>query len=60
MKKILAFFDGKKSYIGGAILFLSGGLLAIKVIDQQTFEILAAIAGTITVYGVRDAIKKLE
>jgi len=60
MKKILAFFDGKKSYIGGAILFLSGGLLAIKVIDQQTFEILAAIAGAITVYGVRDAIKKLE
>ena len=58
--KVWEFLDGKKTYLGAAALFISGGLLAIKVIDQETFEILAVIAGSITAFGIRSALKKLE
>jgi len=52
--------DGKKSYIGGAILFLAGGFLALDVIDQKLFEIIAAIAGAISIYGLRNAVSKIK
>ena len=57
---IWKFLDGKKTFIGSATLFVAGGLLALKVIDQKTFEIIAVIAASITAYGLRVAIKKLE
>jgi predicted thioredoxin/glutaredoxin len=60
MKKITDFFSGKKTYIGTAIVFVAGGLLAIKAIDQRTFETIVAIGGAIAVYGLRSAIRKLE
>lgn len=57
---MIEWLDGKKTYIGGFIVFMAGGLLAIKVIDQQTFEWLATIGGAITAVGIRSALKKLE
>ena len=60
MSKITDFIDGKKTYIGGAIIFIAGGLLAIKVIDDEMFKIIAAIGTAITTFGIRHAIKKIK
>lgn len=60
MKKIIDFLDGKKTYLGTAIVFVAGGLLALKVIDQRTFEILVTIGGSIGAFGLRQAISKLK
>ena len=57
---MLDWLDGRKTFIGAAILFVAGGLLALKVIDQKTFEIIAVIAASISVVGLRMAIKKIE
>jgi hypothetical protein len=59
-EKVLNFLDGKKSYIGGAIIFLAGGLYALKVIDEAVFKALAAIGGAISIGGIRHAIAKLK
>ena len=52
------FLDGKKTFIGAAIIFLAGGAKALNVIDQGLFESLAAICGAIAAYGLRMALKK--
>ena len=57
---MLDWLDGRKTFIGAAILFVAGGLLALKAIDQKTFEIIAVIAASISVVGLRMAIKKIE
>lgn len=59
LKKIINFLDGKKTYVGGAVVFIAGGLHALKVIDQPTFEALVAVGGAIAAFGVRHAIAKL-
>lgn len=50
-------FDGKKTFIGAFAVFICGGLLALGMIDQKTFEALVAIAGAFTAYGMRKAMK---
>ncbi len=60
MKKVIEFFDGKKTFIGSAIVFVAGGLKALGKIDEQTFQWLVAVGGAISVYGLRQAIRKLE
>ena len=60
MSKILEFLDGKKSYIGAAIVFIAGGLWALKIIDDKTFQVLVTIGGSVSVVGIRSALKKLE
>lgn len=60
LNKIWETLDGRKSYIGAALLFVAGGLLALKVIDQKTFEVIAVVAGSISVIGLRSALSKLE
>lgn len=57
---MLDWLDGRKTFIGAAILFVAGGLLALKAIDQKTFEIIAVVAASISVAGLRSAIKKIE
>lgn len=60
MKSIMRFLDGKKTYIGAAALFILGGLLALNIIDQKTFESATVIVSAWTAYGIRDAIKGIE
>ena len=60
MKGMVEFIDGKKTYFGAVILFIAGGARALGWIDQKTFEIIATIAASITAYGLRHAIKKIE
>ncbi len=60
MKKVIEFFEGKKTFIGSAIVFVAGGLKALGKIDEQTFQWLVAVGGAISVYGLRQAIRKLE
>lgn len=55
---IWEYLDGKKTMIGAAIVFLAGGLKAIEKIDQDTFETMIAVGGSIAIYGVRFAIEK--
>ena len=58
--KFVDWLDGKKTFLGAIALFVLGGLLALNVIDQKTFQMLAAIVGAWTAYGLRTAISKLE
>ncbi|GIW70241.1 MAG: hypothetical protein KatS3mg101_0988 [Patescibacteria group bacterium] len=60
LKRIWEFLDGKKTFIGSAVIFIAGGLKALGKIDENTFNWLVALGGAISVYGIRDAIKKLE
>jgi hypothetical protein len=59
MQNIISFLDGKKAFIGAAILFAAGGLQAIKFIDDRTFTAIAAIGGAIATFGLRAAITKV-
>ena len=59
LKNVWSFLDGKKTYIGGAIVFIAGGLKALEIISQEVFEVLVAIGGSITAYGLRYAVSKL-
>ena len=58
MKKILNILDGKKSYIGGAVIFIGGGLLALDIINQELFTAIASMGAAISVGGLRAAIRK--
>ena len=67
MKKIINFgssiwdlLDGYKTYLGALVIFVAGGLNALGRIDDATLKALIAIGGAISIYGIRDAIKKLE
>lgn len=52
--------DGYKTYIGGAVIFVAGGLNAINTIDDETMKLLVTFGSAITVVGLRGAFKKLE
>lgn len=52
----MKFLEGKKTYIGVIGLFVLGGLLALNLIDQKTFETWSALIGGFTAYGLRKAI----
>ena len=56
---MLNWLNGKKTYIGGAIIFVAGGLKALNFVDEQTFGILITLGSAITVVGLRSAIGKL-
>lgn len=60
IKNIWGFLDGKKTYIGSAVIFVAGGLKALGKIDDSTFSWLVAIGGAISVYGIRSAIRKIK
>ena len=49
--------NGYKTYIGGTILFIAGGLFALNVISKEQFDALASIGGAIAIVGFRSAIK---
>jgi len=57
LSNIWGWLDGKKTFIGASVVFVAGGLHAIKTIDQATFEWLAALGGSISVIGLRLAKK---
>ncbi len=59
--------DGKKTYIGAAIIFIAGGVKALcdlpvvgVCIDDDTYKVVAAFGGAVAVYGVRRALKKMN
>lgn len=56
---ILNLLDGKKTYIGGAIVFFAGGAKALGWIDDETFKWVVAVGQGIMVVGFRHAITKL-
>jgi uncharacterized membrane protein YfcA len=58
MAKIVDWLDGKKTFIGAAIIFIAGGLRALQKIDEETFNWIVAIGGSISVYGLRMALRK--
>ena len=60
MNKLLEFLDVRKSYLGALVIFVAGGLNALKLIDDATFKALFAVGGAVSVVGLRAAIKKLE
>jgi hypothetical protein len=60
MKKIWEWLDGKKTIIASVLIFCAGGAKALGWIDEGSFQTIITIAGAIAVYGIRDAIRKLE
>lgn len=61
------FLDGKKTYIGAAIIFVAGGLSALCslpvvgiCIDTKLFETLIVIGGAVATLGIRSAIQKIS
>jgi hypothetical protein len=52
--------DGYKTKIGVVIIFVAGGLKALNKIDEETYKLLLTFGGAVSVYGLRDAIRKLE
>lgn len=51
------FLNGKKTYIGVIVLFLLGGLKAIGVLDEGTYQVLLPIVAGWTAFGLRSAMK---
>lgn len=49
--------QGKKTYIGIAILFIAGGLKAIGFIDESMFQMIATLGAGVTAFGLRKAVK---
>ncbi len=58
--KIIEFVEGKKTYIGGAIIGIAAFLKAIGAIDQQTYSIAEGAGMFVMAFGIRMAIKNLE
>jgi len=52
--------DGHKTHLGALIIFVAGGLSALGKIDEQTTKAIIAFGGAVSLYGLRDAIKKVE
>lgn len=50
--------DGKKAYIGGAIIFVGGGLRALDEIDESTFKVIEALGLAVATIGLRHALAK--
>ena len=59
IQKVWDWSSGKKSYLGGAIIFIGGGLRAINSIDNNTFKIIEAIGLSVTAVGLRHALGKV-
>ena len=59
MNKLWEWLNGKKTYIGAAVVFIAGGSKALGWIDDETFTWVAAIGGAISVFGLRAALKKI-
>ncbi len=58
--KVWDWLEGKKTYIGAIIIFVAGGLRALEKIDEQTYNTLLTIGGAVSIYGIRNALKKME
>ena len=58
-QKVWDWLDGKKSFIGAAIIFIGGGLKAINAIDDEVFKAIEAIGLSVTAVGLRHAIGKV-
>ena len=50
--------DGHKTKIGTAIVFVGGGLYAIKVIGKETFDMIVLFGGAISGVGLTHAFYK--
>ena len=60
MEEIKKWIEGRKTFLGAIALFVAGGLHAVGLVDQKTFEAAAAIIGAWTAWGLRSAIRKIE
>jgi hypothetical protein len=59
-KDLWNWLEGKKTIIGAIVIFVGGGLKALGKIDEKTYEFILTLGGSISIYGIRDAIRKLE
>ena len=50
--------QGKKTYLGIIALFILGGLKAIGVLDENTYQVLLPIILGWTSYGIYDHVKR--
>ncbi len=59
MKKILTldFWNGKKTYVIGVILFVLGGLKAVGVLDSQTYDLIFKVLVGLGLITLRKGIK---
>lgn len=51
------FLNGYKTYIAAALVIVLSGLKATGKIDENTFQILIGLAGSLGLIGLRSAMK---
>lgn len=56
---IATFLEGKKTYIGAAVIFIAGGMKATKNIDDQAYQMLFDTGMAISVLGLRAFLEKV-
>ena len=47
MQNILSFLKGKKTYACFAVVFVTGGLYAVNLIDREMFETISVMFGSL-------------
>lgn len=52
--------NGYKTKIAVVLLFVLGGLKAVGVLDEQTFQTLSTFAAGLGLYGLRDAVERTK
>jgi hypothetical protein len=55
---MFTFLDGYKTYIGGAVVFIAGGLRALEIIDEASYQALLAVGLSIGISGLRAALRR--
>lgn len=53
---IINFLKGKRTYIIGTLMFLTGGSRALNLIDQHTYETVMGLLGGLGFVAVRAAL----
>lgn len=56
MGKISELLQGKKTYIGIALLFILGGCRSLGIVDEQTYQSLLPMLIGGTAFGLRKAL----
>jgi hypothetical protein len=59
VNKVWSFLDGKKSIIGGIVVFIAGGLYAIGVIDKTIFDWVVGAGGIVATFGLGAKAQKM-
>ena len=59
MEALWNWLDGKKTYLGVLVLFLSGGARAVGWVTEEQFRVVEALGLGVVGFGLRSALGKV-